>query len=299
VTRGGVVYELFFTNLPHQAFTACDVVELYLHRGAFESTEAYEDQEIDSDRWCSHARVGTRSMAMHCAMGLDPQAGTGASLASPESVRTTEAGSCTRPARSWAPTCTGLRGSRYWTCRGSAGRDSGQDFALQPDGTVLCPAHQKLLPHEHRREADGSLRVIYGASLRSCRPWPDATTSVNGKAPLPQSRSPRQRAVASAPGGRCPAPLALLPPESTSACLHAARAPPAPGDEPVATGRRFATRSVRDPVARTTRAVSSLLARAAGSQCSRFHRWASHDPGVRRPSSLCRLSGFGDRLTLS
>jgi hypothetical protein len=38
VTRKAVVYELFFTNLPQQAFTACDVVELYLHRGAFELT---------------------------------------------------------------------------------------------------------------------------------------------------------------------------------------------------------------------------------------------------------------------
>ena len=36
VTRAGVVYELFFTNLPQRAFTACDVVELYLHRSAFE-----------------------------------------------------------------------------------------------------------------------------------------------------------------------------------------------------------------------------------------------------------------------
>jgi hypothetical protein len=34
ITRKGVVYELFFTNLPQAAFTACDVVELYLHRGA-------------------------------------------------------------------------------------------------------------------------------------------------------------------------------------------------------------------------------------------------------------------------
>ena len=43
---------------------------------------------------------------------------------------------------------------------------------LQPDGTLRCPADQKLLPHEHRREADGSLRVVYGASIRSCRPCP-------------------------------------------------------------------------------------------------------------------------------
>jgi hypothetical protein len=45
VTRAGVVYELFFTNLPQQAFTARDVVELYLHRGAFEAILSDEDRE--------------------------------------------------------------------------------------------------------------------------------------------------------------------------------------------------------------------------------------------------------------
>jgi hypothetical protein len=34
VTRAGVVYELFLTALPQSAFTASDVVALYLHRGA-------------------------------------------------------------------------------------------------------------------------------------------------------------------------------------------------------------------------------------------------------------------------
>ena len=59
-----------------------------------------------------------------------------------------------------------------WACAGRAGRFSGQDFALQPDGTLRCQASQKLIPHEQRREADGSLRVVYGASIRSCRPCP-------------------------------------------------------------------------------------------------------------------------------
>jgi hypothetical protein len=58
VTRAEVVYELFFTNLPQQAFTARDVVELYLHRGAFEPMLSDEDQEIDPDRWCSHSTWG-------------------------------------------------------------------------------------------------------------------------------------------------------------------------------------------------------------------------------------------------
>jgi len=55
VTRAGVVYELFFTKLPQRAFTAVDVVELYLHRGAFEPTLADEDNEQDPDRWCSQS----------------------------------------------------------------------------------------------------------------------------------------------------------------------------------------------------------------------------------------------------
>jgi hypothetical protein len=36
-TRDNVVYELFFTARPFGAFSAADVVQLYLHRGAFES----------------------------------------------------------------------------------------------------------------------------------------------------------------------------------------------------------------------------------------------------------------------
>jgi len=58
VTRSGVVYELFFSRLPQQAFTASDIVELYLHRGAFETALADEDQEQDPDRWASHTATG-------------------------------------------------------------------------------------------------------------------------------------------------------------------------------------------------------------------------------------------------
>lgn len=58
LTREGIVYELFFTTLPQQGFTACDVVELYLHRGAFEPTLADEDREQDLDRWVSHSAWG-------------------------------------------------------------------------------------------------------------------------------------------------------------------------------------------------------------------------------------------------
>src|SRR5579875_978032 len=58
LTRAGLVYELFFTRLPPGAFTAADVVALYLHCGAFEPALADEDQEQDPDRWCSHSPCG-------------------------------------------------------------------------------------------------------------------------------------------------------------------------------------------------------------------------------------------------
>jgi hypothetical protein len=38
-----VVYELFFTQLPQEAFTASEVVALSLHRGASAPTLADED----------------------------------------------------------------------------------------------------------------------------------------------------------------------------------------------------------------------------------------------------------------
>ena len=75
----GVVYELFFTKLPQEAFTASDVVALYLHRGAFEPTLADEDQEQDPDRWCSHAACWAGMLADRFTMGLEPAPGTGPS----------------------------------------------------------------------------------------------------------------------------------------------------------------------------------------------------------------------------
>ncbi len=68
------------------------------------------------------------------------------------------------PASGYAPPAT----ATSW----KAGRFSGQDFPLQPDSTLRCPAGQKLVSHERRREADGSLRIVYGASIRQCRPCP-------------------------------------------------------------------------------------------------------------------------------
>lgn len=52
--RDGTVYELFVSTLPSPAFTASDVLDLYLHRGSFETVLADEDDEQEFDRWYFH-----------------------------------------------------------------------------------------------------------------------------------------------------------------------------------------------------------------------------------------------------
>jgi len=170
VTRSGVVYELFFSRLPQQAFTASDVVGLYLHRGAFETTLADEDQEQDPDRWCSHTASGQEVWQIVSQWIWNLRLELGHQL-HPDPVRTTEFAPALPPAHKESPAQAPVQGygpaavALPW----KAGRFSGQDFALQPDGTLRCPADQELRVHERRRETDGSLRVIYAASIRSCR----------------------------------------------------------------------------------------------------------------------------------
>ncbi len=139
VTRAGVVYELFFTNLPQQVFTASDVIELYLHRGAFEPTLSDEDQEIDPDRWCSHSAWGQEAWQCVAQWVWNLRLELGHQL-HPDPVRTTEFAPAlppppphTAPSSGYAPPEVGSA----W----KAGRFSGHDFTLQPDGTLRCPAN--------------------------------------------------------------------------------------------------------------------------------------------------------------
>jgi hypothetical protein len=205
VERDGTVYEVFFTNLPQQAFTARDVVELYLQRGAFEPILSDEDQAQESDRWCSHAACGQECWQVVSQWVWNLRLELGHRL-HPAPVRTTEFAPAiksalpqlphTAPAGGYAPPQVGLP----W----KAGRFSGQDFALQPDGTLRCPADQQLVAHERRREADGSLRIVYGASLHSCRPCPvRAQCQWQGNT----TQKPRQVSVLLHPSAVGPQPL--------------------------------------------------------------------------------------------
>jgi len=174
VTRAGIVYELFFTCLPQQAFTASDVVEVYLHRGAFEPTLADEDSEQDPDRWCSHSSFGQEcwqlvsqwvwNLRLELGHQLEPTPMRMTEFAAAIPSVSEQATASPGPVSGYGPPAT----ATSW----KAGRFSGQDFPLQPDGTLRCPAGQSLSAHERRREADGSLRVVYAASIRRCRPCP-------------------------------------------------------------------------------------------------------------------------------
>jgi hypothetical protein len=170
VTRSGVVYELFFTNLPQRAFTASDVVEVYLHRGAFEPQLADEDQEIDPDRWCSHSAWGQECWQIVAQWVWNLRLELGHVL-KPEPLRTTEFAPASSESNE-QQSCTWGYGKPALAAPWKAGRFSGQDFALQSDGTLRCPANQTLSVHERRKEVDGSLRLVYAASIRSCRPCP-------------------------------------------------------------------------------------------------------------------------------
>ena len=174
VERDGIVYELFLTMLPQDAFTVADVVALYLHRGAFENALSDEDSEQAPDRWCSHAAWGQECWQIISQWVWNLRLELGHHLLA-DPVRTTEFASAhlagqaqafdsASPAQGYGP----AEVASPW----KTDRFSGRDFAFQPDGTLRCPVGQKLSAHERRREGDGSLRVVYAASIRSCRPCP-------------------------------------------------------------------------------------------------------------------------------
>ncbi len=169
LTRSGLIYELFFTDLPQSAFTAADVVALYLHRGAFEPALADEDQEQDPDRWCSHSPCGQDAWHIVSQWVWNLRLELGHHL-EPTPMRTTAFAPAPEAKEQQAPS-SGY-GPPTIAAPWKAGRLSGQDFVLQPDGTLRCPANQALSATEQRREADGSLRLVYAAKMSQCRPCP-------------------------------------------------------------------------------------------------------------------------------
>ncbi len=230
VERNGIVSELFLTMLPQGAFTAADVVALSLHRGSFEIALSDEDTEQDPDRWCSHTAWGQECWQIVAQWVWNLRLELGHRL-HPDPVRTTEfapaqpAGQApvadsASPVQGYGPAEVALG----W----KAGRFSGRDFAFQPDGTLCCPANQKLSAHERRRarrwEPACGVRCQHWQlpSLSSARPVPMAgqgdSEAASGEWAL---ASPQDRVGSS--------PVAGLEPETLSSSLPAPPARSMPG----------------------------------------------------------------------
>jgi hypothetical protein len=171
LTRSGLVYERCFTNLPQGAFTAADVVALAPPiAGPLNPPLPIRDQEQDPDRWCSHSPCGQQAWQLVCQWVWNLRLELGHQL-EPTPVRTTEFAPTAPQAKEQQAPSSGY-GPPTLAAPWKAGRLSGQDCVLQPDGTLRCPAKQVLSATEQRREADGSLRLVYAARLSPCRGCP-------------------------------------------------------------------------------------------------------------------------------
>ena len=174
--RDGVVYELFMSTLPRHAFTASDVLDLYLHRGSFETQLSDEDEEQQMDRWYSRTPCGQEFAQIIAQWAWNIRLELGQQLSQAE-LRTTEfapaheSGALSTdeslPLESPVPAVT--YGPPQWARPSFTHGFPGSAFALQPDGTLRCPANHPLYPQERRLERDGSLRILYAARIGHCR----------------------------------------------------------------------------------------------------------------------------------
>jgi hypothetical protein len=181
----------------------------------------------------------------------------------------------------------------------NAGRFSGQDFALQPDGALSCPAGKTLRPTEQRHEADGSLRVlVLRQNLRLSR-LPKALAVSVARGSHHEATS-HQCPAASTPGWFRPAAATRdwSRREHRRACMQLVRHQRIEVSLPsVATAL---PRPAEEPLSRAQRAHARLSWEdAAGSQCASSNGWSSHDQAVRHPRTLCHLARSGDSLTPS
>jgi len=191
--RNGLVYELFVSTVPAPALAAHDLLDLYLHRGSFETVLADEDLEQDPDRWCSHTSCGQEfwQILSQWVWNLRLEFGQNCS---PTPLRTTAFASASQPMLASEPACTnevprasgpapasGLAlttavsstsepayGPPQWAQPSFTGGFPGSAFLPQPDGTLLCPAGHVLTLAERRQERAGSVRVSYAARIEDC-----------------------------------------------------------------------------------------------------------------------------------
>ena len=188
VTRSGVVSELFLTNLPQDAFTASDIVALYLHRGAFENALAEEDLEQDPDRWCSHTAGGQETWHIIRECGVEPSPGVGTSACSRCGAH--HRGGLLlsrlrqkRPSRRIPPRATDRQ---KWPCPGNKTASQGETLLSSPMGRCAVPPTSHWWPTLGAEKPMGACAWCMRPASAVVVPVPCAN-SVNGMAALPPS----------------------------------------------------------------------------------------------------------------
>lgn len=158
------------------------MLDLYLHRGSFETVLSDEDVEQNSDRWYSHTPCGQEFCQILAQWVWNLRLELGQQL-SPSELRTTEfadalvveppgvsdLASAVELAPSQKPTPQVQYGPPQWVRSSFTRGFPGSAFTLQLDGTLRCPAVRPLYAQERRPERDGSLRVLYAARIGHCR----------------------------------------------------------------------------------------------------------------------------------
>jgi hypothetical protein len=236
VLRAETVYELFLTTAPQAAFTCADVLDLYLHRGSFETVLSDEDREQDPDRWCSHTACGQECWQILNQWLWNVRLDLGQHLSS-SPMRLTEFAPAQTSEPAHEQTCEQasepiLYGPPRWARRSFTKGFAGADFALQPDGTLRCPAGHPLTVQERRPERNGSVRLVYGARLCHCRPCPlrercqESTTTIK----------PRQVSAVFCPIASNASAPAQPPPHPVEASSTLGEPPPRPTPHPVLWG---------------------------------------------------------------
>jgi hypothetical protein len=181
--RDGWVYELFLTTAPVQCFHVTEVVDLYFQRGGFEQVLSDEDEEQDPDRWCSctpngqdfwqivsqwvwNTRLELGQVAQETA--LRTTSWQVASMSTPATVPAGDVPMVEQPvAEALVEKYGPLEVAGNWGR--ASGRFTGQAFEVLENGTLRCPAEKILRPQEQRKQADGTLRIVYRARQEDCR----------------------------------------------------------------------------------------------------------------------------------
>lgn len=196
IRMGDYAYELVLTSIPVHALNAVDIVSLYLGRGGFEKSLADEDVEGDCDRWCSWHPYGQEFWQILAQWVWNWRVWVGWKQ-HPESLRRTlwqpaieEDALEPEPPVEPQPQPTSLGATRThppfddtpseqyapmqvvesWAR--SNGKFAGNDFTLESERSLRCPAGHSMYRREVRRNGRGEWLLIFSMARRTCLQCP-------------------------------------------------------------------------------------------------------------------------------